>query len=621
MLKKTSKFLGIVTAFSLLFSSYSPAYAKSSHSVDAMFQFSSSRSETKETYNSYSTEQRNDAPISTTIEDKNNKTQRMIVVTKKPISSAKQKELLGGHGTYNRPLNSVFGFSAYIPEKNVETLLRNEEIVDIYIDSVVTTLGYEQPTPSNVVSAPQVWEDKGIQGSGIGVAVLDTGVYEHKDLYNIVAFKDFVHAKTQPYDDNGHGTHVAGLVAGNGTMSNGQIKGTAPRVDIVGVKVLDSAERGYISDVISGIDWVIQNKEKYNIKVMNLSLGTEYSGGNDPLINAVEKATSEGILVVVAGGNNGYNGKVTSPAVSPKVLSVGSTNSKGTLTPTDDIAASFSVMPQQINGTVKPEIFAPGVDVVSLLSPEGRRAFNDRGNIVDGWYYKTSGTSMSTPVVSGSAALLFAQNPNLSPEQVKSKIVSNGLQVNGLNVLNTAKVFGLSPEWKESKAVDTPVVLPKPTEPTPTAPTPVEEDKAPIVNPEPSTPVQETTPSTKEPIGAIQPNDTPAVEEDNKNTSPFTEEVPTDKTNSFAVGEQEKVDATIPDVNPYVINDGYPFVKETYEKRNILEDLVKNSDQYKNEEEVKYEYENVQDIVMLFNLINRSFTRQDFLYFEQRMQN
>lgn len=617
MKKHMKKYIAGIISVGLIFSTTSPVYATSSHGSDALFNFHSGKDEAEERLDSYTVEEQASGPISKLIVDKEAKTRRMIVLTKKPLSVADHKKILGNHGTYNKPMESVFGFSAYIPEKHIETLLRNDLIKNIYTDSIVTTMGYYQPLPSNVVSAPIVWEANKNTGNGVGVAVLDTGVYPHKDIQNLVAFKDFVNNKSNPYDDNGHGTHVAGLVSGNGSLSEGHYKGVAPKANIIGVKVLDSSEKGYISNVISGIDWVIQNKDRYNIKVMNLSLGATYSGSSDPLIEAVEKADREGITVIVAGGNTGNTGKITSPAASTKAIAVGSMDSNYTVTPYDDKPSSFTVLPQTVNGTKKPEIFAPGTDSISLISLEGKRVNEDSGNVIEGYYYKMSGTSMAAPVVSGVAALLYSQNPSLSPDQVKNKIVSNGLSIGGLNTLNAAKVFGLSPSWKEESA-----------KPIPSSPTPIilKEGNGDFVLPE----LEELSGKKKETEKTSPPASKEAVEEEFVIEDYFTkEEINLKKDSeeknpsnevSASKSVAEKETATIPKVNPYIINNGYPFVKETYEKRNILEDLAEESNDYKNKKEILSEHENIKDIVMLFNLINRSFTRQDFLYFEQRMQ-
>lgn len=617
-MKHEMKWLSVMLVAGLIVSSVHPVAASGRHTSNTLFDFHSGQSESEKSYDAKSNKQKTEAPISTTINAGNTTVKRMIVKTKKPLSSAKQKALLGKHGTYNRSLASVNAFSAYIPTKNVSILMRDSNIDKIYVDSVVTSMGYPQPNPSSTVSAPTVWEKFGVKGSGVGVAVLDTGIYPHKDLKSVVAFKDMVNGKTSPYDDNGHGTHVSGIIAGNGFMSEGKYVGTAPQVDIVSVKVLDSNEKGYISNVIGGIDWVISNKDKYNIKVMNLSLGTAYSGETDPLIEAVEKASKAGIFVVVAAGNNGYGGKVTSPAVAPSVVAVGSTSSNRTITPYDDVISSFSVKPQIVNGRNKPEIFAPGEDIVSLLAPEGSRSLSDRGSIVDGWYYKTSGTSMSAPVVSAGAAMLYASNPRLNPSQVKEKLMNSTVTVKGTEVLNVAKAFGVEPSFDEKPSTTVPKAESPQTMPEFTSDSPKEEsdlgqsepvkenDTTSTFSPEPVVPSDEV--KKEDPPSFQSGKDESGKDESSKDA------------NSFATTPELKTDASIPVVSPYQINNGYPFVEETYEKRNILDMLMKNSTLYKNEAEIKYSQESVQDVIRLFNLINRSFTKEDFLYFEQRMK-
>lgn len=627
MLKILKKQVICLVAIGLVFSSStSSTYAKgsSNHSKDALFNFYSSKDEANDRYNEFTEEEKKNAPISNLVEDKENKANRMIVITKKSISLQQQKEIIGDYGTHHKALQSVIGFSAYVPEKNLEVLLRNSNVKDIYVDTVVTAQGYTQPLPKDVLSSDLVWEEKGYKGSGIGVAVLDSGVAPTKEISNLVAFKDFVNGRVDPYDDNGHGTHVAGIIAGNGFYSNGEIKGSAPSTNIVGVKVLDSNEKGYISNVISGIDWVIQNKTKYNIKVINLSLGTTYTGNSDPLIDAVEKATKEGILVVAAGGNNGNSGKIMSPAASDSAIAVGSTDARYTVNPKDDTLASFSISPQKVNGATKPEVYATGVDVVSALSLQGNRASNDRMNVIDGYYYQMSGTSMSVPQVTAVAALVYSQNPNQSPLEVKSKIISKGLSVQGLNVLNAASVFGITPTWEEVKEEKIPVSNEGDKEiELPITEIPKEEEGD-TKNEEVKPPTVITPPSTEN-----------EVVEDKKDEGGFSKDQPetglieevvenegnTNKDSSSQGKKPEviKVEANIPEVDEYIINNGYPFVKQTYEKRNVLKELAPKSSNYSNEKDINFEYEKISDIIKLYNLINRSFTKEDFLYFEQRL--
>src|SRR5690606_13484017 len=186
------------------------------------------------------------------------------------------------------------------------------------------------------------------------------------------AFKDFVKGKTSPYDDNGHGTHCAGDAAGNGYASDGKYKGPAPGAKLIGVKVLDKAGSGQLSDVISGIEWCIQNREKYNIRVLSLSLGsrTNSSYKDDPVAQAVEKAWDHGITVVAAAGNDGPDpGTISSPGIHPRIITVGASNDKGTPTIRDDEAASFSSRGPTPDGVTKPDLLAPGTDIVSLRVP------------------------------------------------------------------------------------------------------------------------------------------------------------------------------------------------------------------------------------------------------------
>lgn len=272
-----------------------------------------------------------------------------------------------------------------------------------------------------VLTIQDVW-DMGITGKGIGVAVLDTGVYDHPDLKGrIVAFKDFCNDRTAPYDDNGHGSHVSGLIAGDGTKAGGKFKGTAPEANIIGVKVLDGAGGGSMADVIKGVQWCIENKDKYNIKVINMSLG---AGANqkekdDLVALAVNKALDAGIVPVIAAGNSGP-GKLTigTPAIAREVLTVGAYDDKNTATHGDDTMAFFSSRgPTTRDQIVKPDIAAPGVNMVSHRSPGSSI---DRANVMHlgDYYVLLSGTSMATPVTAGVVADVIQANPNLSPREV-----------------------------------------------------------------------------------------------------------------------------------------------------------------------------------------------------------
>ncbi len=292
----------------------------------------------------------------------------------------------------------------------------------------LTTAGNRMPRPAQridsireVLTIEDVWA-MGITGKGIGVAVIDTGVYPHPDLGGrLVAFKDYCNGQATPYDDNGHGSHVAGLIAGNGSKAEGQFKGTAPEADIIGVKVLDGAGGGSMANVIKGVQWCIENKDKYNIRVINMSLG---AGANqkekdDLVALAVNKALEAGIVPVIAAGNSGPGRQtIGTPAIAKDVLTVGAYDDKNTPQHDDDTMAYFSSRgPTTRDKNIKPDVSAPGVNMVSFRSPGSQI---DRANVMHlgDYYVLLSGTSMATPVTAGVVADVIQANPDLTPQQV-----------------------------------------------------------------------------------------------------------------------------------------------------------------------------------------------------------
>jgi serine protease AprX len=300
----------------------------------------------------------------------------------------------------------------------------------------------------------------GVTGAGVGIAVIDSGVASHDDLKgggllgaltSRVVHSETLLAQGTTADQYGHGSHVAGIIAGNGTDSSGllynyTVRGIAPGANIISLKVLDGTGAGTDSVVIAAIQRAIALKSQYNIRVINLSLGRPVieSYQNDPLCLAVQQAWQAGIVVVVAAGNggrdnslgtNGY-GTITAPGNSPYVITVGAMNTNGTLTPTDDKIASYSSKgPTSIDHIVKPDLVAPGNRVVSLrdvgstldttysTNQAATSVYSALGANVAGSYYVLSGTSMATPMVSGAAALMIQHNPSLTPDQVKARLM------------------------------------------------------------------------------------------------------------------------------------------------------------------------------------------------------
>lgn len=252
------------------------------------------------------------------------------------------------------------------------------------------------------------FHNQGITGKGITTAILDTGIYPHKDLSgNILEFHDVINYRITPYDDNSHGTHVSGIICSTGHSARAYT-GVAPDSKIIAVKVLDQSGHGTPEKIISGIEWILKNKEKYNIKIVNISIGTRVYSCSDEtssLVQAVDHMWDSGLTVLVSAGNNGpdYH-TITTPGISRKVITVGScqwNNYK-----IKDSRALFSGKGPTLCNILKPDIVAPG-DNITSCAPR---------NI----YTTKSGTSMSTPVVSGAAALLLSFNNEISNSNFKN---------------------------------------------------------------------------------------------------------------------------------------------------------------------------------------------------------
>lgn len=324
---------------------------------------------------------------------------------------------------------------------NTESIYRLAEDIDteyISFDSKVFAL-LDIASASVEANYPH---NKGYMGEGVTVAIVDTGTSPHNDLLRpnerIIGFKDFVNNEASPYDDNGHGTHIAGIIAGSGYSSNGKYTGIAPKSNIVSIKALNENGSGNTSDIIKAISWTIETKDKYNTKIINLSLGSPVNNpcSKDPLCRAVKEATDNGLVVVVAAGNSGPSEEsILSPGISPNVITVGAVDDKRTVDTRDDTIASFSSRGPTKEGLNKPDIVAPGVNINSLSH-----------NKLNG-YTSLSGTSMATPVISASAALLLGKESNLPPNLIKKRLIESCININedrkaqGTGMINLNKLF------------------------------------------------------------------------------------------------------------------------------------------------------------------------------------
>ena len=393
---------------------------------------------------------------------------RVIIRLKPGADASSEVRKLGGK--MGRRLKLVDGYAIEIPNGALRKLAERSEIVSMHHDRPT---GGELNRAAVAVGARAAQYEFGYNGAGVGVAVIDSGITSyHDDLtYNgnstlvrtlagqrTSAFVDFVNGRTTRYDDNGHGTHVAGIIAGNGADSFGARAGIAPAAHLIGLKVLDHQGRGVISNVIAALEWVIANKTVHNIRVVNLSVGAAVteSYNTDPLTLAARRVVDAGVVVVTAAGNLGKNslgnvqyGGITAPGNAPWVLTVGANSHQGTVTRLDDVMANYSSRgPTAIDFGAKPDVVAPGSGIVSLADPSSlmyttKTAFLLRGSFLSATkpYLSLTGTSMAAPVVTGTVALMLQANPSLTPNMVKAIIQYTAQQYSAYDALTQGAGF------------------------------------------------------------------------------------------------------------------------------------------------------------------------------------
>ena len=256
----------------------------------------------------------------------------------------------------------------------------------------------------------------GLTGKGVGVAVLDTGISPHKDFDDrIIGFADMVGRRLAPYDDCGHGSHICGIIGGSGCVSDGRYQGMAPGCNLVAVKVLDQKGGGYASDMLEGIAWVLEHKEKLGIRIVNISVGShgrKAVSENSMLVRGVNRAWDAGLVVVVAAGNNGPERmSISTPGISRKVITVGCSDDQTEVMVGKNRMVDYSGRGPTAACICKPDLVAPGSRVVSC--GQANR------------YTIKSGTSMSTPIVSGAIALLLEKYPHMTNLEVKLKLMNS----------------------------------------------------------------------------------------------------------------------------------------------------------------------------------------------------
>ena len=375
-----------------------------------------------------------------------------VIVQFKVTPGPKHRARVAMHrGSVKRNLDAVRGLLVSLPASQVAGLSEDPDVAYISPDRPLSS---KMNNAAVGVLANYAW-NLGLDGTGIAVAVIDSGVHGVDDLKDALGHNrilyNFDSLGGGADDQYGHGTHVAGIIGGSGKDSicsncDVSIRGIAPNVRIINFHALGQTGQGTDSSVIASINQAITLKGQYNIRVMNLSLGRPVyeSYALDPLCQAVEAAWKAGIVVVVAAGNdgrtnysvlNGY-GTITAPGNDPYVITVGAMNTKGTPDRSDDVMTSYSSKgPTAIDHIVKPDLVAPGNRIVSLQTggylqknyPGNRPAVSyyqtSTSTSASGKYFILSGTSMATAVVSGGAALLIQKNPTFTPDQTKAVLM------------------------------------------------------------------------------------------------------------------------------------------------------------------------------------------------------
>lgn len=284
------------------------------------------------------------------------------------------------------------------------------------------------PTPYETIQAGYAHE-RGIFGQNVTVAVIDTGIFPHEDFFKmpktgvrtnrLIASCDLVQQKSFPCDNSGHGTHIAGIIGSAGKY-NGRYIGIAPACRLISIRILDGRGEGKAENMLSGIAWILKHQKQYEIRIVNISIGavdTITNHKDNALLKAVEALWDAGIVVVAAAGNRGpQKGSVTIPGTCPKIITVGASDDYRSIPMRGTMIKDYSGRGPTAACIVKPEIVAPGSHILSCR------------NAKRGYTFK-SGTSMATPFVTGSIALLMERYPDITGKDVKLALYQSGRKV------------------------------------------------------------------------------------------------------------------------------------------------------------------------------------------------
>ncbi len=389
----------------------------------------------------------------------------VIVQPKSIWNSTLDSDLKGKGAKVGAAFKNFAARSVKMKAKYVEAIGARTDVGYVSLDHEAKQLGHLTLTSGTDAAAATAGPLGKYDGSGIGIVIMDSGIDTSHNSFGgrVVYSKDFT-GEGRTDDPYGHGTHVAAIAAGNGSVANGAYQGVAPNAKIINLRVLGASGTGTTSSILGGLDWVMTNRLNplYNIKVVNLSLGTAAidSYTNDPLCVAVRQLTQAGIVVVAAAGNEGKDsagnrlyGMIHSPGNDPSVITVGAVNTFGTNARNDDQIASFSSRGptrsfwmddagvRHFDNLIKPDLSAPGNKIIAAASPNNLLLTNnpslDAGvsNQSTKRQMYMSGTSMATPVVAGAAALLKQANPSLTPNLIKMALMYTAQPLAGFNNL------------------------------------------------------------------------------------------------------------------------------------------------------------------------------------------
>src|SRR5882724_921726 len=389
-----------------------------------------------------------------------------VIVQARPgaqLDKHRQKMVSLG-AAHKSSLDIIHGSVFRIPASMLPLLEQDPDIAYVSPDRKTIHLSQEDFVLDATQSTAVI--NAGYTGNGIGVAIIDSGIRSsHPDLQNLstgasrVVYSQSFVPGLDASDQYGHGTHVAGIIAGNGQVSDSWMQGIATRVNLINLRVLDANGAGTDSAVVAAIQRAIQLKKTYNIRIINISLGRRVSEPYilDPICQAVEQAWKAGIVVVVAAGNFGRDNTmntsgyatITAPGNDPYVITVGATSTHGTDSTNDDTITSFSSKgPTLLDHVIKPDLVAPGNLVVSLAVTGSTLDRNFSGNEVDpdlygsysntASYFRLSGTSMAAPMVSGAVALMLERVPGLTPDQVKARLMKTASKSYPANSTSTS---------------------------------------------------------------------------------------------------------------------------------------------------------------------------------------